>query len=157
VDVPDAGRVAVFQDPQGATFGVWQAGKQIGAKFINEVGTLCWTELATSDEKGAQDFYSSLFGWKAETMPMEQFQYTIFKNGEQSAGGMYTITEQMKGMPPNWTVYFAVADCDQSVQTAQAAGANVLVPPTDIPEVGRFATLTDPQGATFAIIKLARM
>ncbi len=58
-------------------------------------------------------------------------------------------------MPPHWLVYFAVADCDASVERARTLGANVKVPPSDIPGVGRFAVLEDPQAAAFAIIRLA--
>jgi predicted enzyme related to lactoylglutathione lyase len=153
VDVPEAGRAAVFQDPQGAVFGIWQPGKHIGARIVNEPGSLVWAELATTDEKAANEFYTKLFPWNPEIMDMKTMKYTIFKSAAQPGAGMYQITSDMKGMPPSWTVYFAVADCDQTAATAKAKGANVLREPTDIPNVGRFAFLTDPQGAMFAIIK----
>ena len=119
MDIPEAGRTALFQDPLGATFGVWQAGKHIGARIINEVGAFCWAELATSDEKAARGFYQELFRWDHEIMPTEKFEYIIFKNDGQPAAGMFQITPDMQGLSPSWFVYFAVADCDQSVQKAQ--------------------------------------
>ena len=67
---------------------------------------------------------------------------------------MLEISEQMGDVPSNWMIYFAVDDCDAAAEKAQRAGANVLMPPSDIPDVGRFSVLTDPQGAAFAMIKL---
>ena len=153
IDVPEAGRLAVFQDPQGATFAVWQSGKHTGAKIVNEPGSLIWVELATTDEKGATEFYTKLFPWKPEVMPMDDMNYTIFKTDAMPGSGMYQITQKQKGMPTSWLVYFAVADCDQTVETAKTKGANVMVPPMDIPNVGRFSIMSDPQGAMFAVIK----
>ena len=78
----------------------------------------------------------------------------MFTNGERMAGGMLQITPEMGPIPPNWLVYFAVDDCDAKVQKATELGATVMKPADDIPGVGRFAILTDPQQAAFAIIKL---
>jgi predicted enzyme related to lactoylglutathione lyase len=75
-------------------------------------------------------------------------------NGEDHIGGMMQIQPEMGPMPPNWGLYFAVDDCDGKVAQAQSLGARTYVPPTDIPNVGRFAVLADPQGAVFNIIKL---
>jgi predicted enzyme related to lactoylglutathione lyase len=81
--------------------------------------------------------------------------YTEFKNAGQEIGGMYKLTEQMEGVPPNWVAYWMVDDCDAIANKATAAGGTLSVPPMDIPNVGRFSTIQDPQGAVFAIIKLA--
>jgi predicted enzyme related to lactoylglutathione lyase len=67
---------------------------------------------------------------------------------------MYQPTPEMGDVPPNWLVYFAVDDCDAKAQKAAELGANICLPPADIPSVGRFAVIQDPQGAAFAIIKL---
>lgn len=157
MDVPEAGRAALYADPQGAIFGVWQPGKHQGVQLIAQPGAFCWAECATSDERAGRQFYKTLFGWEHEIMPTAKFEYTVFKNGGQPAAGLFQITQEMKELPPSWFVYFAVADCDQSVQKAQSSGAKVMVPPEDIPEVGRFSILSDPQGVAFALIKLARM
>ena len=75
-------------------------------------------------------------------------------NGDRGNGGMLAITPQMGNIPPNWLVYFAVDDCDAKVKKATELGATVMKPADDIPGVGRFAILTDPQGAAFALIKV---
>jgi predicted enzyme related to lactoylglutathione lyase len=86
-------------------------------------------------------------------------QYTeIYLNGPDGKpmafGGMYVMMPEMAGIPPHWIPYFAVADCDATVEKAKSLGANVHVPPMDIPNTGRFSMMTDPQGAAFAVIKL---
>jgi predicted enzyme related to lactoylglutathione lyase len=153
-DVMELGRMAVAKDPTGAVFALWQAKSHIGARVLDEVGSLCWTELVTKDTKAAEKFYTALFGWTAKTMPMGTFDYTMFSRGEQNAGGMLEIQKEWGEVPPNWLPYFAVADCDKTVEKAQQLCGEVVRPPTDVPNVGRFAILRDPQGATFAIIKL---
>ena len=154
-DVMDVGRMAVIADPQGAVFQLWQPKKHIGAGVLDEVGALCWTELMTTDTGAAEAFYTGLLPWRAETKPMGPgMTYTIFRRGEAGAGGMMKITPEMGPVPPNWGVYFQVADCDATLAKATGMGAKVVVPPQDVPNVGRFAILTDPQGAHFAIIKI---
>ena len=83
--------------------------------------------------------------------------YTIYKNGGVQAGGMMQIGKEMGPVPPHWAVYFAVDDCDATVAKAGSLGAKTIVPPTDIPEVGRFGIIQDPQGAVFAVIKITGM
>ena len=151
-DVMDVGRMAVIQDPQGATLALWQAIKHIGVGLLDEPGALCWTELMTTDAAAAERFYTNLFGWTAKAMPLGPTTYTVFKRGDKPAGGMMEITSEMGPMPPNWLSYFAVTGCDATVARAIMLGGQVVVPPTDVPGIGRFAVLHDPQGATFAIV-----
>jgi predicted enzyme related to lactoylglutathione lyase len=156
-DVMDIGRMAVLRDPTGATFAVWQAKRHVGAGLVNEPGALCWNELMTTDTPACKKFYTTLFGWTAKDQDMGPMgTYTVFSNGDRQAGGMMPIGPQMGPVPPNWAVYFAVDDVDARSAKAQASGANVLVPPTDIPNIGRFAAMMDPQGAAVSIIKLAQ-
>ncbi len=152
-DVFDAGRMAMFQDPTGASFAVWQPNQHIGAQVTNEPGTLCWNELATNNTQKAGEFYSKLFGWSSQTDSGSP-PYTMFMNGERMAAGMLEIQKEWGEVPPNWVIYFAVEDCDATVEKAKSLGGNILNPPTDIPEIGRFAVLNDGQHAAFAIIKL---
>ncbi|HEX9148422.1 MAG TPA: VOC family protein [Thermoanaerobaculia bacterium] len=153
-DVMDQGRMANIQDPTGATFAVWEAKKHTGAEVVNEPGAFCWNELYTPDPKKAGDFYARLFGWTRETMPLPTGQeYTIFKKGDAQAAGMMELPSEWK-VPPHWLVYFAVDDSDRTVSKASGMGAKVMMPPTDIPNVGRFAILNDPQGADFAVIHM---
>lgn len=154
-DVMDVGRMAILQDPTGATFCVWQAKKHQGVSALDEVGALCWTELLTTDTASAQAFYTGLFGWTAEAMPMGPMTYTIYKRGDAQAGGMMQITREMGPTPPNWMIYISVSDCDGMVAKVGTLGGKTVMPPHDIPNVGRIAVLQDPQGAHFAFIQLS--
>jgi predicted enzyme related to lactoylglutathione lyase len=154
MDVMDHGRMAVIMDPTGAAFAVWQPKKHAGMGIQNEPGAWCWAELVTKDTAAAKKFYTSLFGYSAEAMPMAGMpgaEYTLLKLGEKMVGGV--MPPPQPGMPSFWLAYFAVADCDATVEKAKATGAHVHQPPTDIPNVGRFATLSDPQGAAFAVLQ----
>jgi len=152
LDVYDIGRMAVLEDPQGAVFALWQAKKHIGAGVLDEIGSLCWTELQTRDTAAARRFYGGLFGWAVEEMPMGPATYTLFKRDHKPAGGMMAIAPLMGPMPPNWLVYFSVDDCDTTVAKAIMAGGKVVVAPQSAPGVGRYAVMTDPQGAHFAML-----
>lgn len=153
-DVFTVGRMAVVQDPTGAVFALWQPGTHKGAGVHNVPSTFCWNELGTRDTKKAGEFYSNVFGWARNVQSFGPMEYTMFANGDRPAGGMYGITPDMGNIPPHWLVYFAVDDCDAKVQKATELGATVMKPADDIPGVGRFAILRDPQSAVFAIIKL---
>lgn len=156
-DVMDAGRMAVLQAPDGSIFPVWQAQKHIGAKILNEPGALCWSELTTRDTKAAESFYTTLFGWTAKrAAPGGGMEYTEFQHDGKSGAGMLPMPPQIPaGVPSYWMPYFQVADCDASAAKAQGLGARVMVPPQDISKTGRFAILSDPQGAMFAVFKFA--
>jgi predicted enzyme related to lactoylglutathione lyase len=108
----------------------------------------------TTDTKKAGDFYSTVFDWKRDVQNFGPLEYTMFANGDRPAGGMLQITPEMGPIPSNWLVYFAVDDCDAKVKQATDLGATVMKPAEDIPGIGRFAILTDPQGAALALIKL---
>ena len=150
-DVMDAGRMSVVQDPTGAIFNLWQPKNNIGAELVNEPGAFCWNELLTPDVPKAAEFYNKVFGWTANTMT-EPMPYTEFRLNDNSVGG--AMNPPMPGIPPVWTVYFAVGDTDATVAKAQSLGGAVFQPPTDIPP-GRFAVLADPQGAMFNVLKLS--
>ncbi len=154
-DVFDSGRMAFLQDPTGAMFGVWQAKNHHGVGALDEVGAMTWTELLTNDTGKAQSFYTGLFPWKAEAKPMGPMVYTLFLRGDAMAGGMMEITKEMGPIPPHWMVYFSVADCDATVAKVGALGGKVMLPPHEVPGIGRFSILQDPQGAHFAVIRLA--
>ena len=154
-DLPDVGRMAVIRDPQGAMFNLWQIGRpHAGAARYDEAhGTVCWNELATTDSTAAEVFYTALFGWTAQSMPMNGHQYTSFKVGDAYCGGMLQITEEWGDVPPHWLIYIAVDDCDAATEQAAGLGGNVMKPPFDIPTVGRMSVVADPQGAVFALLR----
>jgi predicted enzyme related to lactoylglutathione lyase len=153
-DVMDVGRMAVIQDPTGAVFEVWEPKKHIGAKIMGEPGSLCWSELTTRDTKAAEAFYTKLFGWTAKNSSGDAggMDYTEFSNQGQPGVGMMGMPAQMPAQVPSyWMPYFMVDDCDASTSKASSLGGKVMVGPQDIPKTGRFAVLTDPQGAMFAL------
>jgi uncharacterized protein len=151
-DVPLAGKVAYFLDPTGAGFGFWQAIDHGYAEIVNQPNTLCWNELTTRDIDTARDFYRAVFGWGVKTNPFEGTVYTEWTLGDRSVGGMILMTDEWPDdMPAHWMVYFAVDDCDAAVERAEPLGGKIGVEPTDIPP-GRFAVLSDPQGAVFSVI-----
>jgi predicted enzyme related to lactoylglutathione lyase len=151
-DVMDAGRMAVLQDPTGAVISLWQPKRHIGAKVLREPGALGWTELLTNDTAAAEKFYTQLFGWKAKVSP----EYTEFSIGSTPDAGMMKLDPKWGNVPPHWMPYFQVNDCDGTAARATADGGQIHVPPSDIPNVGRFAMLADPQGATFSVITITQ-
>ncbi len=156
MDVLDVGRMAILADPLGAVFGLWQPKSHMGAQVVNEPGSLCWNELITTDLDASKAFYKAVFGWDAEDQgpPGGPPAYTEWKIAGRSVGGMMLKHGDMPAeMPPNWGVYFAVADTDATVAKAEQLGGAVFMGPTDI-EPGRFAVLADDQGVVFNVLKL---
>jgi uncharacterized protein len=156
-DVMDQGRMANVSDPTGAMFAVWEPKKHLGAQVVNEPGAFCWNELYTTDPRKAADFYGGLFEWRMNARHMDFGDYVIFENSNGLMAGMMQTPKEWGPVPPHWLVYFAVDDCDGTVEEAKRLGANVIAPPMDIETAGRFAMLADPQGAGFAVIKLRPM
>jgi hypothetical protein len=116
-------------------------------------GSFCWIELATTDQAAAKNFYTSLFDWTVNDFPMGPGQsYSMFFLEGRNAGAAYTIDpQQMKGVPPNWLLYVAVDNADESAAKATAAGGKIVAGPFDVMEFGRMAVIADPTGAHFAI------
>jgi predicted enzyme related to lactoylglutathione lyase len=156
MDVMEVGRMALFADPIGAVIGLWQPKQHIGAQLVNEPGSFCWNELISTDLDASKSFYKAVFNWDAEDQgpPGGPVAYTEWKLNGKSVGGLMLKSPEMPAeMPPLWGVYFAVADCDESVAKAESLGGAVFMPPTDI-EPGRFALLADPIGAVFSVLAL---
>ena len=157
-DVFTAGRMAQFTDPTGAPFAIWQPGETVGLDAVTDAGTLCWTELHTTDPAAAGSFYQAVFGWVTQDMPMGDFSYTVIRpaggGDDSSQGGIVPLSPDMTaaGIGTRWLPYFEVADCDAAVAIAAEQGGTVTAPAQDVPGVGRFASLADPSGAAFSII-----
>ncbi|MFM2053943.1 MAG: hypothetical protein RL456_1980 [Pseudomonadota bacterium] len=116
-------------------------------------GAFSWNELMTTDPARAADFYHQLFGWSVETMAMPQGPYRIVKVDGEPAGGIMGMPPGAPAtMRPCWGGYVTVDNVDEMAAECAALGGKVLVSPTDIAGVGRFAVLQDPQGAFFNII-----
>jgi predicted enzyme related to lactoylglutathione lyase len=155
MDVLDAGRMAVFTDPVGAFFSVWQPGTHPGAELVNEPGTWSWSELLTTDVEASKAFYGSVFGWTSQTHGGPTGEYTEWQVNGRSVGGMMLKPPMLPAEVPSfWAAYFAVADADAAVTRVAELGGSVLMAPMDI-EPGRFATVADPFGGTFNVIALS--
>jgi uncharacterized protein len=157
MDVMDIGRMAVFADPPGAVFGVWQPKTFAGADLVNEPNSLCWNELLTRDTDAGKAFYPAVFGWVAGRPEFEGAPetYTVWELDGKPVGGMMQMTEDFPPeVPPHWGVCFAVADCEATTAKARELGSTVTVEPMDMP-IGRFAGFIDPQGASFTVMQPA--
>lgn len=119
-------------------------------------GAFSWTELTTSDTKAARTFYGKLFGWQFQDMDMGNGTYTVINVAGQGVGGITAVPPNAKGMPPAWGGYVTVDDVGAVVARVAGLGGRVLLAPTDIPTVGRFATIQDSQGATLSLITYAK-
>lgn len=157
-DVMDVGRMSVVEDPSGGVLALWQAKKHGGATLKQAPGSLCWNELYTTNVDLAGKFYVDVLGWKTEAVDMGPMgTYTLFKRegAKDNVGGMMAMPPTMKGVPSHWLAYFAVDDCDASTKKASDLGGKTLMPPMDIPNIGRFSIVQDPQGAVFSLYKNA--
>ena len=122
-------------------------------------GAFSWFELMTSDATAAKDFYTKLFGWKIEDMPMGEGTYSVIKVKDEPEGsaGLMATPPGAQGTPPMWSIYITVDDVDATARMTEELGGKVLVPPRDIPKVGRFCVIQDPQGAVLCPISYVEM
>jgi predicted enzyme related to lactoylglutathione lyase len=174
-DVMSAGRMAVFADPEGAMFCVWQAGEHRGAQLVNEHGSVNFNGLGTRDVEGAKRFYGSVFGWTTLALGGGAQMWTLPGYGAYlsrdnpdlrkltaEAGApeefvdvvasINPIPDDEPDTPPHWSVTFAVDDADAIATKASELGGEVIAPPFDAPWV-RMTVIRDPQGATFIASK----
>jgi predicted enzyme related to lactoylglutathione lyase len=178
----DASRAAVFTDPEGAAFGVWEAKEHKGARLVNDPGSLVFNGLNTRDLEGARSFYGSVFGWQtgaigggAEgwTLPgygdwLEREHHPNLRRQmaeagapegfEDVVGSIIPIADDQPGTPAQWSVTFAVDDADATAAKATELGGKVIIPPFDAPwststYTIRVTVIGDPQGATFSASK----
>ncbi|MBU2501782.1 VOC family protein [bacterium] len=153
MDVMDLGRMSVCIDPLGAAFCIWQPRRNVGVDVRDEPGAMCWHELMTTDTDRASAFYGGVFGWETGDMAIEGFPpYHFFTAGpERWVGGMMAIQPEMGPIPPHWLLYFSASDLDAVHAKALELGGQSMVPPTVIPDHGRFAVIQDPQGVVFGL------
>lgn len=118
-------------------------------------GTFCWNELMTRDAAKAEKFYSDLIGWELDKQSMGQ-EYTVLKVGDTQCGGLMAMPENVPAeVPSHWMAYITVDDVDAVAAKVPELGGEILVPPQDIPKVGRFIVVQDPTGAAVGMITLA--
>lgn len=155
MDVMEAGRMAVLQDPSGATISLWQPRQHIGAELVNGPGTFGWSELQTRDPGGVRSFYEETFGWKLvdqDMGPMGTYTVATF-DGERSFAGLMQMPEDVPEQVPNyWSVYIGSDDVDADCEKIKALGGETHAEPFDIPGVGRMAAVADAQGGAFQLM-----
>lgn len=152
-DIPNVGRFAIIEDPEGGHIspfkGAQDAPEPAGPP---KAGEFCWDELLCNDPAKLRTFYSEIFGWSVKEQDMGPMgTYHLLQRGDTHAGGI--MKKQMKEAPTAWLTYVAVDSVDASTKKAESLGAKLIVPAMDIPKVGRFSVLSDPQGAAFALFK----
>ena len=147
--------MANLQDPEGAKFSVWESRKQhADPTLLNELGTLCWSELYARNPESEAKFYTELLGWQQQPFSDAPMPYTVFNQptGEPAWAGMAQICDEMEDTSSRWMPYFMVEDVDKTIELAREAGGKAHGP-MDVPNAGRIAFITDSEGATFGIIK----
>jgi uncharacterized protein len=147
-DAGESGRLAAFQDPQGAILSVWQPGRHFGAAVVNGPGALSWNDLLTPDVEASAAFYRELFGWEIAEIPGAGGQYFSIANGDSKNGGLMPTPP---GAHPAWNLYFGVDDANAAITRAGELGGPLVMGPMAVPG-GRFAILRDPQNAVFSIV-----
>lgn len=126
------------------------------SRMANPEGTPIWYELLTSDADASKAFYEEILGWKVHPpQPGDEKGYRMLDTGNGFVGGMMQLNDTMraKGAEPTWLFYVGVADVDATTEKARSAGATVLMPPFDLPDIGRMAMLADPQGIPFYVMR----
>ena len=170
-DVFDAGRMATFADPEGASIGVWQPNRHRGSLAVNEHGGVNFNDLFTRDVDRAAEFYGAVFGWETLELGPGMVMWAMPAYGDFLEELNPGMREQMAAMgaptgfenvvasivpigpddtttPAHWGITFGVDDADRAAAKAKELGGTVIMEPADRPWV-RTTTIEDPQGATF--------
>ncbi|MFJ7157553.1 VOC family protein [Streptomyces sp. NPDC101118] len=148
------GSMMLAKEPGGAVFGVWQGGEHTGFEKQNEPGAFAWAEVFSREPGKSDAFLTSVFSYRKQKMADENMDYAVFDLGEQPVLGRMQMGDDFPPHMPSYIcVYFAVDDCDAAVKKATDLGAKLQFGPMSSP-FGRFAALTDPQGANFSVIDL---
>jgi len=151
VDVPNEGRFAIIADAQDAVFAVYKSVNPIPEDAEPKVGEFCWDELMTTDPEAAKGFYKEIFNWDYREMEMSGAEtYTICKRGDVEAGGLMKLPPNVPA-PPHWMAYILVSDLDATTKRVAELGGNVLLQPTDVPDMGRFSVIQDPTGGVISL------
>jgi uncharacterized protein len=149
MDVFDSGRMTHVTDPTGAVIALWEPKKHHGAGVRGGEGTTCWNELLTTDVEAAKKFYTGLFGWQLKESP--DYNEITNPGAPYPQGGIMQIRPDMGPMPSHWGVYFQTANdgLDRTIEKAKTLGGKLVMGPMAIGGVGKFAVMSDPQGAFF--------
>ncbi len=116
-------------------------------------GFFCWNELVTRNPEQAKAFYGRVFGWEHRDFDSGPVKYTVFKKDGKDVAGMVQIKPEWGNAGPAWLSYVQVQNLDEMVKKVEENRGKVVMPPKDIPDVGRFAVILDPEGVQFAMIE----
>ena len=163
MEVPEVGTFVGLVDPQGAFIFLMQyADMPEGSEARTDVdylsffateGAFSWFQLLTPDPEAAARFYSELFSWSTEVQQQPMGPYHVLRIGEVGFGGI--TAPFAPDIPPHWQGYVTVDDADETALRVSEAGGEILMPPTDVPGVGRMLALRDPQGAMLMAVAYA--
>lgn len=115
-------------------------------------GAFSWNELVTNNTTAAKAFYSELFGWTLHDEEFNGTTYTVINQGDQAVGGITSGPAEAGSLPTDWGCYITVDDVDKQLILVEKLGGKIVMPPRDIPNVGRSAVISDPQGAMLRLI-----
>ncbi|MFF7531579.1 VOC family protein [Streptomyces bobili] len=152
MQVGEFGTMCLAREPSGAVFGVWQAGSHEGFEAMGVPGAYAWAEVFTREPEKADTFLSAVYGYGQKQMEDEGIDFRLYDLGERPVLGRMTMGDDFPPEVPSYiNVYFTVPDCDDAVAKATKLGGQLRFGPMGTP-FGRFAALTDPQGANFSVI-----
>ncbi|MFF3849165.1 VOC family protein [Streptomyces sp. NPDC002328] len=152
MQVGEFGSMCLAREPSGAVFGVWQAGTHEGFETMGTPGAYAWCEVFTREPEKADAFFSAVFGYRQHRLEGEEMDFRLYDLGDRPLLGRLRMTDDFPPEVPSYVnVYFTVPDCDDAVAKATKLGAVLRSSPMTTP-FGRFAALTDPQGADLSVI-----
>ncbi|EPD64143.1 MULTISPECIES: VOC family protein [Streptomyces] len=153
--VGDFGTMCLARDPSGVVFGVWQGGTHEGFEASpQQTGAYCWAEVFTRAPEKSDAFFTAVFGYTAKQLQDDAIDFRMFELGGNTVLGRMRMTDDFPPeVPPYINVYFTVGNCDDAVARATKLGGVLRFGPMDSP-FGRFAALSDPQGANFSVIDI---
>ncbi|MBB5937593.1 hypothetical protein FHS42_004674 [Streptomyces zagrosensis] len=153
LDAGDEGRMAIASDPLGAVFGIWQARGHLGSEGGGEPGTPVWTELLTPDTASVCKFYQTVFGCEADPVVSAEDDYVTLTVRDRPVAAMHGVGNSLpRDLGSHWTTYFEVEDPDVAAHRVTELGGRVVRASEDMP-TGRCATVADPEGAAFTVVR----
>ncbi|AEY87433.1 hydroxylase [Streptomyces hygroscopicus subsp. jinggangensis 5008] len=154
MQVGEFGTMCLAREPSGAVFGVWQAGTHEGFEATATPGAYCWAEVFTREPEQADAFLAAVFPYRMKEIEDDAVDFRMFDVGEDTVLGRMRMTDDFPPEVPSYiNVYFTVGDCDAAVDRAVKLGGILRFGPMSSP-FGRFAALSDPQGANFSVIDI---
>ncbi|MEU0660556.1 VOC family protein [Streptomyces lavendulocolor] len=155
ITAADAGRLVICSDPTGAVFGVWQAAAHLGTGIVGVPGTPAWNELLTQETESVGKFYKTVFGYELDPVVSADLDLVMLKVGDRPVASLHGVGASLpRDRGAHWMTWFEVADTDAAARRVAELGGQVLQPPRD-DQAGQLATVADPEGAVFTIVRSA--